>query len=93
MKRFFRSQLVQLKIVVRIKSGEEVWSALGSRSGKVSADQSVPIGGMEGKLIRIDEETHHDSEKQYDTHQKHHDEELSSPVVWLLRQTLRTAQQ
>src|SRR4029450_2353950 len=41
---------------------------------------------MKGKLIRIDEETHDDSEKQYDAHQKHHDEELSSPVVWLLRQ-------
>ena len=82
MKRLFGRKLAQLKVVCRIKPGKQIRIARCARRGKIGADQPVPIGRVEGELVRVDEETHHHSHKRYGARERGDNEESSHLDPW-----------
>ena len=88
-KRLPRLQLAQLDIVVRIKAGEEMRPAVFRlpRGGEKGANEPHPVGGVKGKLVHVDEVTHHDAEEQIGGREEEDDEELRLIRLALRRQT------
>ena len=76
MKRLLRTQLANSKSSLGSNPVNRFGFRRCARGGKVRADQPVAICRVKGKPVRIDQKTHHDSEKQQDSREQKDNEEL-----------------
>src|SRR5882762_3247791 len=83
MNRLVGRQVAELDVVVGVEPRKQIRPPNCARSSKVGADQPVPIGCVKRELVRIDEKTNHDSEKQHDACEEDDNEELNTPGIWV----------